>query len=103
MGAGRPKLPDTKKKIQWWIYLRQGELSNFEATGGSREQVADWVRHYMTARDIDRLLVQTPVARRLLSFLEGIDTPEAEAFAEELFGLIVARDSEETQITEELS
>lgn len=100
-GSGRPRFPDTERKIQWWIYLKQSELAAFEAIGGTRKQVADWIRCYPMARgETDRLLAQAPITGRLLNFLEGLGTPDSEALAEELFGLIVNRDSDEIRIIE---
>ena len=100
-GSGRPKSPDTERKIQWWIYLKQSELAAFEAIGGTRKQVADWIRCYPMARsETDRLLAQASIASRLLNFLEGLGTPESEALTEELFGLIVNRNSDEVRVLE---
>jgi hypothetical protein len=71
--AGRPARPTDQKIIQWWIYLKRVEVENFEAAGGTRQQVIDWVRAYpATKSNTDHQLIQSPIANRLLRYLDVV-------------------------------
>jgi hypothetical protein len=88
--AGRPARPKGQKIIQWWIYLKRVDVENFEAAGGTRQQVIDWVRAYPAAKsNTDRPLIQSPITSRLLTYLESLGTTEAENFASEIHSLVV--------------
>jgi len=76
-GSGRRKKPDGEKKIQWWVYLREDEIEKFGAAGGTREQVANWVRAYpMVRSETDRLLDQPPTTVKLMAHLEATNEPQ---------------------------
>ena len=98
-GSGRKRKPDGQKKIQWWVYLREEEVEKFGAAGGTREQVAGWVRAYPMARgETDRLLAQSPLVAKLLTYLEAQNTPKAEELAEKLLTLVVMRELDDLRI-----
>ena len=60
------------------------------------------MRAYVVANgESDRLLTQSPLSLRLLNYLEATGTPVAEGLTEELFSLIVARESDEARLDNE--
>jgi hypothetical protein len=102
-GARRPKLPNIVKREKQIISFQAGDFAYFVAVVGSveaaKKQIEQWVRAYPMARgETDRLLAQSPVAGKLLSYLEATDGPQE--LIDELESLIVARDSDEVKIAE---
>jgi hypothetical protein len=88
--AGRPAHPKSQKIIQWWIYLKRADVENFEAAGGTRQQVIDWVRAYPTTKsNTDHPLIPSPITSRLLNYLESLGTSEAKKFANEIHNFLV--------------
>ena len=104
-GARRPELPKRLKREKQVISFRAGEFAYFVAAMGSveaaKKQIEQWVQAYPIARgETDHLLAQSPLAARLLNYLEAIGTPESEDYAEELLSLIVAREWDEAKLVD---
>ncbi len=102
-GGRKPVYSEKNKPAQANLYLPAGDLDNFcklvPATADRNKLVTQWVRAYTIANgETDRLLAQSPLAAKLLAYLEATDAPEQ--LRDRLKSLIVQRAFDEIKITE---
>ena len=99
--AGRKPMPASEKPINIDGYVATEIIEGFRklvpAAADRNRLYTQWMRAYVVAGgESDRLLAQSPLAAKLLTYLEATDAPEE--LRDRLESLIMQRASDEVKI-----
>lgn len=99
--GGRKPLPEGQRAVQTNLHLPSCLYNDFcesiPAASDRNKLLIVWVRAYLAARgECDRMLAQSPLAVKILNYLEAIEAPDE--LREELESLLVQRDIAENEI-----